>query len=365
MRILIISTLKRKVAVSEFASRSRIIYQLAIGLVKKGHNVTVLGTGDSNIPGVEIIPVIEKGWVDLPPTENEFMRTTSILLKLVKKIKQIQRDFDIIHNHTFPDLFPLVLEDQLRIPMITTLHAVAADYLDDVLYEYSKTYFIALSRAYVRQIKKGKIYKVIYNGVDTDLYSFSERKEDYLLWMGRLNSSKNNDGSYMDPKGVRWAIQFAKTTGSKLKLIGNVEARKAFETDVKPHLSASIEWISNISPEQSLPVEKIVELMQHAKAFLMTVNQEEPFGLVMAEAQSCGTPVIGFDRGSVSEVVVNNKTGFVVDPKKGLQGLEEALGKISIIQPVDCRAHVEKHFSLDRMVDEYEKVYEELARKQT
>src|SRR5690606_4304457 len=97
--------------------RSRIIYQLAKGLVEKGHTVSLLGTGDSEVPGVQIIPVIEKGWVDLPPVENSVIRDNANLITQAKMMISLQKDYDIIHNHTYPDIFPHVLEDQLTIPL--------------------------------------------------------------------------------------------------------------------------------------------------------------------------------------------------------------------------------------------------------
>ena len=92
----------------------------------------------------------------------------------------------------------------------------------------------------------------------------------------------------------------------------------------------------------------------------MTINQQEPFGLVMTESMACGTPVIGFDRGAVPEVVANGKTGFVVPYEKGVNGLKEALNKIHLIKPKDCRDHVVKNFSVERMVESYEKIYKQI-----
>jgi len=117
-------------------------------------------------------------------------------------------------------------------------------------------------------------------------------------------------------------------------------------------LNDKIQWVGEISSEQSLPVEKVVDLMQNAKAFLMTVNQEEPFGLVMAEAMACGTPVIAFNRGAVSEIIRDGLTGFIVDPdaqiskpaeemwivkKTGLDGLCEAVERIYLMSESESR----------------------------
>lgn len=363
MNILLVSTLKRRVASDQFASRSRIIYQLGKGLVERGHSVTLLGTGDSSIPGVKTIPVLEKGWVDEVPVENAFLRDTASLIRQAQMIVEMQDQFDVVHNHTYPDFFPHTLEKELKIPMVTTLHALYDTYMDDLLSTFHNSYFAALSKGYQRLYTKTTIPYVVHNGVDTELYTFSEKKEEYLLWLGRLPKAKNSDGTFQDPKGVRWAIRLAEEADLPLKLYGVVEDRKFYETDVQPHLSEKIQWVGDVSPEQSLPSDKVVELMQHAKAFLMTVNQEEPFGLVMAEAGSCGTPVIGFDRGAVSEVIVDGVTGFVADPEEGVEGLKKAVEKLDTLKPSQCREHIVKNFSISSMVDNYEKLYNELIEK--
>ncbi len=360
MKILIVSTLKRRVGPDIFASRSRIIYQLASKLAEKGHKVSLLGTGDSKIPGVEIIPVLEKGWVDLPRVENSFLREIASLIKLNDKILEVQSEFDIIHNHTYPDYFPSIIEKELTVPLVTTLHALYDGYMDELLSTFNKTCFVALSNAYKELYKKTKINKVVYNGVDTELYSFNDKPGDYLLWVGRLPKGKNTDGSFIDPKGVRNAIKLAKETDQNLFLLGPCEDKKFFEQDVLPFLNEKIQWVGEVSPEQSVPIEKVVELMRNAKAFLMTINQDEPFGLVMAEAQSCGTPVIALNKGAVPEIVLNGLTGFIVDSTEGVDGLKAVLSKIDTIKREDCRKHIEENFTIKKMVENYEELYKQL-----
>jgi len=363
MRILIVSLLKRKVTPEIPAARPRIIYEIASGLVKKGHQVSLLGTADSHIPGVRVISVIEKGFVDLPTFENSFYAETAYLVKLAKKIEEISNQFDIIHNHTYPEFINLLIAKNIKTPIISTIHAQAFSEYDEVLSLFPECYHISISEAHKKLFKKAKIYKVVYNGVDTDIYSFQEKKDDYLLWLGRLSKARNPDGSFMDPKGIKWAIKLAEETNSKLLLSGNIEDMKFYETDVKPHLSDKIQWVGPQSSELVLTKPEIAALMQKAKVFLMTINWYEPFGLVMAEAMACGTPVIGFDRGAVSELVSNGKTGFVVPKELGIEGLKEALLKIDTIKPQDCRDHVVKNFSTQTMVDNYEKTYLEILGK--
>ncbi len=363
MKILIVSTLKRRIGPDIFASRSRMIYQLATGLSNKGHEVSLLGTADSVVPGVTVIPVTEKGWVDLPPVENEFQREVATLILQARKIRELQDSFDVIHNHTYPDFFPGIIDGDLKIPMVTTLHALYDYYMEDVLAGAKYSYHIALSEGYRRLYKKVTFDAVVYNGIDTNAFAYQGKKSDYLLWLGRLPKAKSADGTFMDPKGIRWAIKLAQKTGYKLKLYGVVEDKQFYETDVKPHLNDNIQWVGAVSSEQSLAFEEVIKLMQHAKAFLMTINQQEPFGLVMAEALSSGTPVIAFDRGSVKEIVIDGKTGFTVDPADGLEGLVNAVKKLETIKPADCRERAVTHFSIDAMIHNHEKLYKELIRK--
>lgn len=313
--------------------------------------------GDTIIEGAKTIPLIERGWVDLPAVENPFFLEISTMIQLTEKIVAIQKNFDIIHNHLYPEFFTPIIESRLTIPMITTIHCQWTPFIDETLALFKKTFFISISQAHKKLFQKAKFYQVVYNGIDTNLFSFSEKKDNYLLWIGRLSKAKNNDGTFMDPKGVRWAIKLAQETGHKLILTGNVEDIEFYNRDVKPHLNEKIQWFGPVSSEQMLTHKQIAKLMQKAKAFLMTINWYEPFGLVMAEAMSCGTPVIGFDRGAVKELIVEGKTGFVVPHEKGVDGLKEVLSKIDQIKPQDCREHVIKNFSVEKMVDEYEKTY--------
>ncbi len=363
MKILIVSLAKRKITPEMTASRPQIIYKIIKGLAKRGHEVHVIAPGTSIIPEAKLIPVIEKSLVEYPAFENPFYAHTSFLVRFARKIEEIGDNYDIIHNHTYPEFINLLVANKIKTPIITTIHAQATPQLDEVLSLFNEeAYFISISNAHKRLFKKTKIYKVVYNGIDTNLFSFKEEKGDYLLWIGRLSKAKDKKGNFLDPKGVRWAIQLARETGEKLVLTGNVEDMKFFEKDVKPYLNDNIKWYGPISKEQKLPHKEIATLMQNAKAFLMTINWYEPFGLVMAEAMSCGTPVIGFDRGSVSELVIDGKTGFVVPPEKGIDGLKEALKKLDQIDPKVCREHVVKNFSQEKMVENYERVYKEIIK---
>ncbi len=355
--------LKRRVDNKITAARPRLVFDLAVGLIKKGHQVSLLGTGDSKVKRAKIIPVIPRGFIEMGPFENEFVARTAFLTKQAKMAERIADDYDIVHNRARPEFFNLFAAERFKTPLLTTLDATMNKETDEVLSLFKKNHLICISKSAAKLAKKTKVYKVIYNGVDINLYEYCPKKENYLLWVGRLGRAKDKKGKFMDTKGVRWAIRLARATRERLLLVGNVEDIEFFNKDVKPYLSRKIRWICPISAEQPLAKKQIVKLMQKAKAVLFPINWEEPFGLVMVEAMSCGTPVIGFARGSVPEVIKHGKTGFVVKAKEGLTGLKKALKDIDKIHPEDCRKHIEKNFSLEKMVDNYEKAYKEIIKR--
>ncbi|MDO8752071.1 MAG: glycosyltransferase family 4 protein [Candidatus Wolfebacteria bacterium] len=361
MRILLVAHLKRAIFPRQTASRSRIIYELARGLVARGHEVSILGTGDSRVSGVRIIPVLPKALVFSGPFENEFYSHTAYLAILTRRLAEIGDSFDVIHNHAYPEFFPLFALEHLKTPVLTTLHAQGTLEFDEALSTFPSAHFVALSRAHVKSFQKTKIAHVVPNGIDVNLFRFQKKKEDYLLWIGRLAKARDARGNFLDPKGVRWAIRLARETGARLVLSGNVEDREFFEKDVKPFLNKKIQWVGGVSSEQPLSKREVARLMGGARAFLMTINWAEPFGLVMAEAFSCGTPVIGFDRGAVKEIVADGKTGFVVSPRAGIAGLKRALSHVHEIHPEECRARAVALFSTERMVREYENIYKKLC----
>jgi glycosyltransferase involved in cell wall biosynthesis len=363
MKILIVSLLRRPVNNKITAARPRMIYELVRKLVEKGHEVSILGTGDSEVEGAKIVPVIPRSFMELQAFENPFYAEVAYLSKMAKMLEEMSGEYDIVHNHTFPEFINLLVEKNLKCPMVTTIHAQMTPEMDDALSHFKESNLVCISNSAKDLAKNSQILKVVYNGIDTSLFKYEKEKQDYLLWIGRLSKARDKDGNFLDPKGVKWAIKLAKETGSKLKFFGNVEDIEFFDKEVKPNLNDDIQFVAPVSKEQPLGKEDVVKYMQGAKAFLMTVNWAEPFGLVMAEAMSCGTPVIGFDNGSVPELVEDGKTGYVVKYGEGIDGLKAALGKIDSIKTEDCRERVEKLFSIDAMVDNYENIYQDLVKE--
>ncbi|MFZ2970292.1 MAG: glycosyltransferase, partial [Minisyncoccia bacterium] len=172
-------------------------------------------------------------------------------------------------------------------------------------------------------------------------FTFNPKPKNYFAWLGRIHYGK----------GMWEAVHASKETKSNLIAAGNItcESDEKYFKTVEPMIDGKKrKYIGEVGPKEKN------KLLRGAKALLFPIRWEEPFGLVMAEAMACGTPVIAFRRGSVPEIVKHGVTGFVVEDEKGLI---EAIKNISKINRAECRKHVEKHFTIERMVDAYEEVY--------
>jgi glycosyltransferase involved in cell wall biosynthesis len=204
-------------------------------------------------------------------------------------------------------------------------------------------HFVSISNSQRRDAPDFPYIGTVYNGIDTDMFSFCQDAEDYLMYAGRL----------VPEKGVKEAVQVALKTSRRLIITGQVTppTQWYFDEHVKPHLSDKILHLGMIDKAQ------LAKYYQKAAALLVPIRWEEPFGLTMAEAMACGTPVIAFRRGSVAEVIEDGKTGFIVDNTADMINAIQNIGKI---KRQDCRRHVEQHFTIDRMVTNYEYVLETL-----
>jgi len=253
-----------------------------------------------------------------------------------------RKEFDLLHFHHPESALPYV-HLYPDVPVVYTLHDPIGPLFREALemYQTPSQFFVSISDNQRIPAPDLPYVSTVYNGIDTELFSLTEEKDDYLLFAGRINFEK----------GVKEAIQIAQQTDNRLLILGPIYAdqQEYFDQHVKPHLNEKILYLGFVEREAA------VRYFQKAKAFLMPIQWEEPFGLTMVEAMACGTPVIALRRGSVPEVIVHEKTGFVVD---SVAEMIEAVGKIDTIKAADCRAHVEEFFSTTKMVDSYQAAFE-------
>ena len=318
------------------------LFELTEELIKRGDDITLFASGDSKT-SAKFVPVTEKAiWLD-----RELKNPHAPVMRMLKEIFDRFYEFDILHNHFNFFMFPLSL--RLDCPrFLTTVHRPVDKHYAEAMKSYHKIKYVAISEDHKRSMEAFgvPVCDVIYNGIDPARYEFNDSPGDYLLYLSRLNREK----------GVLTAIEVAKAAEQKLIIAGNSAGNAEwsfFLHEIQPHLHDD-----NISFRGQVNFQEKVELLKNAKALLFPIDRQEPFGLVMIEAMACGTPVIGFRKGSVPEVIEHGKTGFVVGTP---EEMIKAIGQLSGINRKICRKAVEEKFSLKQMVDKYEKIYERLA----
>jgi glycosyltransferase involved in cell wall biosynthesis len=311
---------------------------LADGLVEKGHDVTLFATGDSKTRA-KLISVVDKSFGDNYDESLNYLHLANAFLKASQ--------FDIIHCHVeHKSLF--------FAPLVTTptLHTIRyGEFFENekkVLEAYRQQNFVAISYAVKRMFPFLNWQGVIYNGIDISDFPLNPKPEsDLLIFNGRMSSQK----------GPHVAIEVAKRLGMRLEMIGKVAPfdQAYLEEKVWPHVDGK-----QIKYRGMMKFEEKVKFMGKGLALLHPVAYEEAFGFVLLEAQARGTPVVAFDKGAVSEIIEDGKTGFVVE---NIFQMVEAVKKVEKIKRADCRSHIAKNFSTKKMVDGYEAIYSKLLVK--
>jgi glycosyltransferase involved in cell wall biosynthesis len=316
-----------------------------------GHEVFLFGTGDSKV-SCKIIPILEKAlWKNKKIKEYSpyYALEMAIISKMVEKLK-----LDILHDHLGP--WSLTLYGKLKIPIFHTLHVPLQEREDRIfVYQKLKANLVSISFAQRKPAPQLKYIANIYNGIDISKFPFNKKPKNYFIWVGELSKRK----------GILEVIEIAKRAKINLYIAGRVPPPKQtedyifFKKFVEKKLNrGKIKYLGELSPR------KLSFYYKNAIAFLYPLQWEEPFGLTMVESMACGTPVIAFERGSVPEVVKDKLTGFVIKPlkreKQNFKDFIDAIEIISTIKRENCREWVERNFTKEKMVREYEKVYYKL-----
>jgi glycosyltransferase involved in cell wall biosynthesis len=340
MRIAQLAPLVESVPPAGYGGTELVVSLLTEELVKQGHDVTLFASGNSQTSARLVS-------TEYLPLRGNFPihRWNAYDIRILMKLVEMQGEFDVIHNHMGYQALPTLCE--LRKPMLTTNHNLVKDYCRDIYFTYGHSPFVAISQAYKRLNYPQKLnyVDVVYNGIDVGLYKFDpSQKRDYLLFLGRI----------CQDKGTAPAIEIAKKLGLPLKIAGKIDPEDGgyYDKFVKEHIGGNIEYVGEVNMEQK------VELYGKAIAVVYPIDFEEPFGLVMAEALACGTPVMAFDRGSVREVLSDGETAIIGNTA---EELIKRFDEVPNISPQTCRTRVEKLFSKEVMVQNYLKVYERLV----
>jgi len=325
-----------------------VAYDLTEELVKRGHEVTAFAPKNSKTSALlpEWAPPAILKDKRIPPDEEARNFVGKIYsIRIIEEAKK----FDIIHNHWLGTIPYLRL---MQRPAITTLHGGGFTLGDKIVAKFCpEASYVAIAKHIIRKSPEFNYAGVVYNGINLSKFHFSDNQDnqrDHLCWLGRADPEK----------GLDIAIKIAKKSNNKL-LIGAIigpERQEYFDKKIKPLIDNK-----QIILKGEIKREQREVFLGSAKALLMPIQWEEPFGLVVIEAMACGTPVIAFRKGSMEELIIDGKNGFVVDNEKEMI---EAVKDIDKIDRKECRRYVEEHFSVSKMADGYEKVYQKIITKQ-
>ncbi len=350
LKIAIISPLYESVPPEKFGAIEFVAYNLSEELVKKGHKVYLLATGNSNT-SAELLPILPQNFRQYPENHDQKWEEKMNLLCAGRILKYLNNlEVDIVHNHCGTMIVPFI--DIIKPPMITTLHAPIGFYnkYSKVIYEnFKKANYVSISNSQRNGMSDLNYIGNVYNGIDLNKYEFSKEKGNYFAFLGRTSPEK----------GIKEAILIAKEAGVTLKIAAKSTSDKDyFEKEIKPLIDGQqIQFLGEVGPREKS------DFLKNAIALISPIQWEEPFGLVFIEAMASGKPVITFDRGSVSEIIKHGETGFIIE-KDNMGAIITAVKKIAAMpsdeyekMSFNCRAHVQKEFTAKKMAEEYEKIY--------
>ncbi|GAA2354889.1 glycosyltransferase family 4 protein [Nonomuraea africana] len=310
-----------------------VLADLITGLARRGHDVMLIGAGHSVVPG-RFLQTYERApseRIGEPlPEMVHAARTHRLICGL---------DVDIVHDHSLAG--PLCAAAH-GVPTVVTCHGPSdgdfGDYYRALGEEVSLVAISDNQRALAPYLNW---VGTVHNGLDAATFPFRDRKEEWVLWLGRFHLDK----------GAHLAIDAARAAGRRIVLAGKLtEAleRAYFEEYVRPRLGPDATYVGEADATRKR------ELLAAARCLVFPIQWEEPFGMVMIEAMACGTPVVAIGRGAVPEVVCDGVTGFVCKTTEELPAAIEAAGTLD---PRACRQSVERDFDLGVMARGYERVY--------
>jgi glycosyltransferase involved in cell wall biosynthesis len=330
-----------------------IAYYVAEGLAKKGHKVFYFGSKESKLKYSKLVSFGMKS-IKYNKEISKFNLNSYWNEKvvnfyeqmMVSKIYQMaeKEKFDIIHIHPYQRC--VNFSPFSKIPTVITIHDPLEGFAKHLLSFTKKIpqiYLISISNSQRKPLPNLNWLATVYNGIDIKKFKFNLKPKDYWAAAGR----------FVPEKGIDLAIKVARKAKIKLKLAGGPAKGKYWEEKIKPFLGKNIEYVG------MLPYSKLSEFYGKAKGLLYPHRWREPFGLIFIEAMACGTPVIAFNKGSAPEVIRDGKTGFLV---KNLNEMTKRIKEIEKIDRRECRKWVEENFTIEKMVENYEKVFLKIAK---
>ena len=327
-RVAVLSPVAWRTPPRQYGAWETVAGNVAEGLAARGWDVTLFATKDS-LTSARLHAVVARGYEEdtcVDPKVAEYLHITEMF--------EHAAEFDIIHSHY--DFMALSYTRLVRTPVLTTIHGFSSPRIMPVYEKYSDGYFVSISDS--DRAPELNYLATVYNGIDLALYPLRESSGDDLIFLGRIHPDK----------GVHLAIEVARLSGLPLIIAGIIQDQAYFQQMVQPHLGQKIRYIGPVD------VSGKNELFARARVLLHLNTIPERFGLVLVEANAAGVPVIAMDLGSCREVIKEGQTGFLVN---NVHQAAHALGRLSEIDRKTCRQRVAQYFSIETMVEAYERVY--------
>jgi glycosyltransferase involved in cell wall biosynthesis len=328
-RVAILSPIAWRTPPRQYGAWETVASNVTEGLIARGWDVTLFASGDS-VTRADLHAVLDKGYEEDSSVDSKVAEYLHI-----SEVFEHAAEFDLIHSHY--DFMPLSYTRLIKTPVLTTIHGFSSDKIMLVYQKYRDGYFVSVSDS---DRATGLNYlATVYNGIDLTLYPLQGCGGKDLIFLGRIHPDK----------GVHLAIEVARLSGMRLIIAGIIQDKAYFREHVQPHLDDQ-----NILYIGPVDVKGKNDLFARARVLLHLNTIPERFGLVLVEANAAGVPVIAMNLGSCREVIKDGQTGFLVD---NVKEAVQAVGRISEIDRSACRSRVRQYFSIETMVEGYERVY--------
>lgn len=339
MRIAQIAPIIESVPPKKYGGTERVVHALTEGLMAREHEVTLFASGDSST-SARLVSVSPRPIRELKV--DDLYGPNQWTLLNIGLAYQRQKEFDIIHDHN--SYLSLPTANISRTPTVLTIHGAITPANKHMFEVLNNPYLVSISHSQTFTMANLNFIGTVYNGIDMTGYPFSATDDGYMLSVGRFSYEK----------GVHHAIDLAIKLNRPLVIAAKVDDKDLpyFRRYIEPKLGHKlIKWVGEVDEAERN------RLMSKALCFLHPVTWREPFGLTLIEAMANGCPVIGFNRGSIPEVIEDGKTGFVVND---LQEMAAAVKKISGIDRRYCRQYALQNFNDKRMARGYETIYQQV-----
>lgn len=351
MRIALLGSVTSVIPPNSQAAIERLVYEQAMGLADRGHEILLFAPAGSTIShkNVTLVPVADKVLLTGEGREGKTLEEETYgssyklrlevanMARVLDELVDRKAQYDIILNNLRSEAVVWSVASYVGKPVFHVMHLPLFPELLPLALKHNVR-VISISDAQQKAAPDFPYAGTVYNAVDTNDFAFNPTPGDYVLYLGSIGANKN-------PKD---AILAARAAGVPMKIGGRIKDAAYYEKEIAPLIDGTrVTWVGEQHPKD------VIALYQQAKAFLFPTLWEEPFGLVVIEAMSCGTPVIAYPHGAIPEIVEDGKNGYLVNSST------EMAQKIAQIDQIDrnvCRKIVEEKFSIAKMIDGYEKL---------